>query len=200
MVNYYFRYDASMIATEVIKTEISTGEKFVDVHTVPLDAPLSLLDQFNCHYVCFHLMSTEVSTSISTSRNAINILMSSSKEKRLPQPIEGANQRADHQLYNKLLEVLGTLKVGWSPCVVESTGKRFVQKLANCLWYLDCHHDNFVGQGIHIPQLFAQFQGFNDFKAKKIKKKTLLSRWLMRADYSFVGCRCFLHPLHCRRI
>lgn len=157
-----------MATIEVQKVEISTDDKFENTHCVPLDAPLTLLNQFNSHYVCFHLLTAVVIPAVnSTARNVCEVLMQQSKEQHLPPTLTGTHIRADQQVYNKLLEVLGTLKVGWSPSIVNSTGKKFVHLLAACLWYLDCHHDNFLGQGIHIPQLFATFQGIMIINPRK---------------------------------
>ena len=62
--------------------------------------------------------------------------------------------------------------VGWSPCS-KQTGSNFVHKLTQALWYIDPHHSKFVGRGIHLPDRFSMYRGYNDFKKKKEKEPRL---------------------------
>ena len=48
-----------------------------------------------------------------------------------------------------------------------NTGVNFISKLAQTLWYLDPHHEKFVNRGIHLPDQFAVYKGYNDFKKKE---------------------------------
>ena len=66
----------------------------------------------------------------------------------------------------------GTMGVGWRPCS-KGTGTNFVSKLANTLWYLDPHHDKVSKRGIHLPERFLRYNGYNDFKRKKEKEPRL---------------------------
>ena len=67
---------------------------------------------------------------------------------------------------------LGTMGVGWRPCS-KDTGTNFVRQLANTLWYLDPHHDKLSKRGIHLPEHFLRYNGYNDFKRKKEKEPRL---------------------------
>ena len=155
------RYSEEMNNEKVESVAISKDDRFIDTHSVPLDAPLSILSQLNSQYICYHLAPSLVPSS--SSRSASEVLMQRSRETVLPAPTTNPNLRGDQQVRNVLLSLLSELKVGWSPCVVQSTGERFVRILSAALWYLDCHHESFRNQGIHIP---SKFQGYNDYKFK----------------------------------
>ena len=53
------------------------------------------------------------------------------------------------------------------------TGVNFIGKLAQTLWYLDPHHDKFANRGIHLPDRFSAYKGYNDYKKKKEKEPRL---------------------------
>jgi len=91
----------------------------------------------------------------------------------LPPPYETSGEqllRGDHAIYNKLLELLQKEKLGWSPDTVTSVGGNFVKGLSDCLWTLDPHHEQFASRACHIPSIFSEFKGFNDWVKKKHKK------------------------------
>ena len=90
----------------VEKVEICANEKFVDAHIVPIDAPVSLTEQFKCSYVCLSLERDEVPQSSGTQRNAAEVLRASSRQIVLPAPLtppEGKELRKDQQMYNDIL-------------------------------------------------------------------------------------------------
>jgi len=72
----------------VAQVEISTNEKFNDpVHTVPINAPLSLTDQFKCSFVRFSLESgPQQPMDPQAGRNAADLLMAASRRIVLPPP------------------------------------------------------------------------------------------------------------------
>ena len=51
----------------------------------------------------------------------------------------------------------------------------FVSMLSQVLWYLDPHHEKFASRGIHLPDRFSAYRGYNDFKKKKEKEPRLLA-------------------------
>ena len=83
--------------------------------------------------------------------------------------------RGDQLVRNKLLDLLEEMKVGWTPDVVDTIGERFLKQLTSTLWYLDSHHQKFSSRSIYLPKEFSGFQGFNDWKRKKIKQPVLTS-------------------------
>ena len=81
--------------------------------------------------------------------------------------LEGDKLRADQKLYNDLITLLGAMNIGWSPDTVDTAGKECVKVLSAALWYIDpCHHQ-FLDRSISLPSIFDQFQGYNNWKAKK---------------------------------
>ena len=57
------------------------------VHVVPIDAPVSFCEQFQCFHVCIIYVEEESPTSLcvpSGQKNALDILMASSREVVLP--------------------------------------------------------------------------------------------------------------------
>ena len=73
--------------------------------------------------------------------------------------------------------------VGWRPCS-KDTGAKFVNKLAHTLWCLDPHHDKFSKRGIHLPDRFSVYQGYNDFKKRKEKEPRLSCEDLQQLAYA----------------
>ena len=106
----------------------------------------------------------------STSRNAFMVLMASRLEKHLPSKHAGENIRGDQKLYNDLLELLAAMNIGWTGDMVSTVGERCVKALASSLWYID---PQFHERSIRIPEVFEKFQGYNNWKLKKLKKPQL---------------------------
>ena len=83
---------------QVLKIEISKTEKFIDPVIIPIDAPISLCEQFGCYHVCIDLVEppTDQVRVVSTlqPQNAFDVMMSAAKEVSLPPhivPPEGRN-------------------------------------------------------------------------------------------------------------
>ena len=124
--------------------------------------------------------------------------MENSRRSVLPAKLTNPVLRGDQQVRNKLLDILEEMSIGWSPCIVQSVGEKFVRVLSATLWYLDPHHGNFFGQGIRIPKMFSSFQNFNDYKAKKTKKPRLTKEGLNEHIQSLSAFLCqpwFARPL-----
>ena len=85
---------------------ISNNDKFIDPrHKVPIDAPVSVCDQFGCMYVCLYLTEKET-TRPAPARTISDVLMGYSLELVLPdpaKPLEGRALRADLRLRNDVL-------------------------------------------------------------------------------------------------
>ncbi len=77
------------------------------------------------------------------------------------------------QFFYLYIDVLCSMNVNWTLSTVYVTGTPFVRKLAKCLWCLDTHHVNFTTRGFKIPCRFSQFQGYNDYKRKRVKEPRL---------------------------
>ena len=62
-------------AEVVIQVVISKNEKLDTTHTVPLDAPVKLLETYGCLYVCYYLADNTVRETSQESPNALTMLM-----------------------------------------------------------------------------------------------------------------------------
>ena len=86
-----------------------------------------------------------------------------------------AELHGDQKVRNLVIDMLEEVKAGWAPDSVDTIGENFVRQLSNTLWYLDPHHEKFLSRSIHLPSELDKFQGFNDWRRKKIKQPTLSS-------------------------
>ena len=106
---------------------ISSNERFVEpTHTVPLDAPIKLLEMYGCYYICYKLVEDTTNVSVaSDSRNVATVLMQSARQLVQPSiitPTLSSDQlRGDHSLRNDIVRYLQEMNVGWSPTTVSTT-------------------------------------------------------------------------------
>ena len=77
------------------------------------------------------------------------------------------------RLRNDLLGMLAAMNVGWSPDLVTTVGERCAKVLTSALWYIDPCHKQFHDRSISLPPIIDRFEGYNNWKAKKIKKPQL---------------------------
>ena len=100
----------SEFSTEVvIQVIISKNERLDTSHTVPLDAPVKLLETYGCLYVCYYLADNTVREPAQGGRNALTVLMQSESRLTLPpvcqNPSSGTEQlRGDQALETMLLD------------------------------------------------------------------------------------------------
>ena len=133
-----------------------------------------LCHQFHCKFVCFTLEADESATTHrskinignnSNMPNAFVIMMSAAHKVTLPPSYQTSDEeqlRGDHAIYNKLMDLLKSMNLGWSPDNVKTTGEKFVKALSDCLWTLDPHHEQFSSRACVIPSIFAEFKGYNN--------------------------------------
>ncbi len=131
------------------KVLISSNERIVEpAHIVPLDAPIKLLDTYNCHYICYKLEEDAVNVTATSERNVATVLMQNARRLVQPSLITPASPSeklcGDLSLRNDVVRYLQDMDVGWSPSTVSTTGEKFVKTLAAALWYIDPHHKEFV--------------------------------------------------------
>ena len=75
----------NMTEVSIEKVQTAASEKFTDpVHIVPIDAPVSLCDQFKCMHVCISIEHSVRELISETRPNAFNVLMASSHDIVLP--------------------------------------------------------------------------------------------------------------------
>ena len=132
---------------------------------------MQICKQFNCPKLTYHLNSKMQEQ---PARNAFEVLMQSRNERRLPGKINGDKLRGDQRMYNDFIDLLGAMNIGWTPDLVGSVGEKCIEVAVSALWYIDPCRKQFVERSIYFPTVLDQFQGYNDWKAKK-QKKTQLS-------------------------
>ena len=171
--------DGSFSSEQVTRVITSKNDQFIDpVHEVPLDSPVKLCQQYGLN-VCYFLMPEHETVSTAQRRNAFEVIMQSSNERKCPKRVHSSGTksvlnycgtvliktctsaatyllvgdtelRGDHLVRNKLLDLLEEMKIGWTPDAVDSIGERFVKQLTNTLWYLDFYHQKFSSRSIHL--------------------------------------------------
>jgi hypothetical protein len=128
---------------------------------------LSLMSTFAYTHIKFVTQAEEElpidSTSILAAAahfNAFNRLMQSSAQ----QPSVPSFKTEDNQnnlLYNDIIRLLQQRKVKWNGNLHETAGKKFIERLAALIWYIDPHLDKFCARSLHLPVLF---QGLSLYK------------------------------------
>lgn len=192
--------DSPVVCTVLIAKDSTFAHS---CQTVQLHHEVAVCQLFDCKYVSFNLKLTQDSQhSVEvSSRSAADFLMRSAREKVLPAKLSSTKMKSTERLYNDLIDYLASLgpDVGWSRDCVETTGKRFVSILRDALWFMDGQHSKFLERGLVLPVHLSQFDGYNDWKAKKLKQPqlsqdkltyhintlsdTLLSPWILRQSF-----------------
>ncbi len=75
-------FDAKLEGETVFHIHISKQENFLDPHNVPVTAPVSLCEQFNCRHVCIYLKRDKGAEP--PTRTVASVLMEASCERVLP--------------------------------------------------------------------------------------------------------------------
>ena len=100
------KFGDELEAETIREVHISNNEIFVDpCHKVPIDAPVSVCNQFGCMYVCLYLMEWEAAR-CAPARTIRDVLMEHSQELVIPdpaKPLEGRTLPADQKLRNDVL-------------------------------------------------------------------------------------------------
>ena len=68
-------------------------------------------------------------------------------------------------MFNKVLDLLSSLNVGFQATTVKDTGRKLISTLTKVLWYLDPHHHKFAARGLSMPKALGGFTGFIDWKS-----------------------------------
>ena len=102
-------------------------------------------------------------------RNVFTVLMEEAGKLVCPDKIEIIRKNNKQKLYNYVIDLLQKNELGWSKDMVLSQGKPFVSQLVDVLWQLDGHHEKLAAQSCAIPEIFAQFQNYNDPESYKRK-------------------------------
>ena len=159
-----------------------------------LDASLAddvglLVNDFGCRYIRFQLPLTEVAEPLPkrVCRSVTDVLLGEARSRnKLPKPKRVPEKNSKEKLFNNVRSLLLSKDVGFSPLAAESEGFSVVNCLTNVLWAIDACHDTLrtatSKKGCtkipRLPEVWEKFQGYNDYKLKKVAKPRLHSSTL----------------------
>ncbi|RGB30704.1 hypothetical protein C1646_764965 [Rhizophagus diaphanus] len=94
--------------------------------------------------------------------NAFSILMNNSRKLLLFQHCTEYN--GHNQLFNEIIELFQSQKVGWMDGTYNTIGKLFLNRITDTLWYIDPHLSTLNARSYHLPILFTQLKTYRDGK------------------------------------
>ena len=92
------KYDPKLEGETISHVYISKQENFLDPHSVPVTAPVSLCEQFSCKHVCIYLKRGKEAEP-STTRTVASVLMEASREPDLIHALCELKHVEDSRLY-----------------------------------------------------------------------------------------------------
>ena len=100
--------------------------------SLSLDSAIHLFGPFLRYYTCDRLQQ------LPPMHNAFTVLMSSQRQLSLPGlPAPVTVRTKKDKLYNNFLELLNKEKASFPGIEVNSSGKNFVKRVVECLWYVE---------------------------------------------------------------
>ena len=168
-----------MIASVLVKTGINTPDE--DGIEVLVDMKCETATELGCKFVEFILNPNSASGDphesgpVKHTKDAFKMLMS--RTYSLPPKIESEKLISPQILYNDILDWAQSLDCGWSKDSMES-GIFVISTLQNALWYVDHCHDKFQTNSCALPEVFAKFQGYNQYMKHHHKAPTVTSQKL----------------------
>ncbi|CAB4041566.1 Hypothetical predicted protein, partial [Paramuricea clavata] len=98
--------------------------------------------------------------------NAFHILTAAARTLTcVPSNVVVHNQK--DKLKNDIISWLKKNGVGWSLQYVETLGNKFLNTLADVMWYIDGNHVTLSSCSCAVPDSFAHFQGYNTPEKRK---------------------------------
>ena len=74
------------------------------------------------------------------------------------------------RMYNEVIQVLKSSKVGFTPMQIYTTGKQVVTTLTSVFWFLDGRYSRFESRGVVFPDIFKEnLSGFRNYKEQHKK-------------------------------
>lgn len=73
-------------------------------------------------------------------------------------------------MFNAFLDLLKEKGIGFTKIQIPTVGQTVVKSIVNALWYIDPHLGKFRSRRVEIPECFARFKNYNDWKQKKKKR------------------------------
>lgn len=142
-----------------------------------------VVGDFGCRYIRFTAPIHEPSPEQSSSKHArtvADVLMGEAQARdKLPKPKHVTNKKAE--LFNAVRGLLVTRKIGFHSSTADSEGFYVINGLTNVLWSIDANQDSLLQATAKrgdtkvpkLPDVWLDFKGYNDYKAKKNAKPRL---------------------------
>ena len=151
-------------------------------HDVAIDDDIGLHLEFGRRFVFFYLRSEAAVASVSAPRRSMTeVLMGAASQSRLPaKPRTGVNGSctALDKLQGDIIDMLHSQKLRFPADLCDSDGTYIVRSLARALWSIDGNHATLQSAVKHngvppLSRVFEDFDGYNNWRAKKLKKPQL---------------------------
>lgn len=113
--------------------------------------------------------------------NAFSVLMKTSKNYCMPKKPDASDSKkmmGPQKLYGDLIDWGTNMGFGWTPDIVEQSGKQVMKSLTNALWYVDHCHEKLKENGCPIPKTFDKFQNYNKYKSLRHRAPVVKSERL----------------------
>ncbi len=132
--------------------------------------------EFACNSIQFELRNDETpEPDRNQPPSAFESMMNREKEKVLPKNSDPATTEPV-RIFNDVLKLLSENKVGWSPSLVDTVGKSFVQLLANTLWHITTHFAFFKERGASLDGTWDRFADRNNWRDQSNPKPQLCAK------------------------
>ena len=108
------------------------------------------------------------------SRSAVDVLMSAQRnlcEPRMPKKITRESPTKKDKLFNDVVDFMEGEGMSWRGGEADSSGRKFVSVLVDCLWYIDGRIHVFEKQGCKLPDFVSSFKGYNKPELSKHRKR-----------------------------
>ena len=144
---------------------------------VEFNSPLTLCVKFNMPMV--DVFTSQTNPKPSLQNCAFTKMMQASSQRKVPKKCANPGTNYEHT-YNEVIDHLEKANVTWSASAVNETGELFVKTLRAALWYITCHHSQFVERAAHLPAFVTEkFGNRDDYEAKhkarpKLENKRLI--------------------------
>ncbi len=146
---------------------------------VPLEFNVPQCCELNGKWVLYILSISDdgASSSISTPRSAVQLLMASSRKLHLPKEMGSNAVRGDIRLYNDIIHFMSNNSLGFHAGVEQTSGKQIVSALQKVLFYIEPHLTTLNGRKANfIPTYFQPL--LNTVYNNPIAHNHLMQNWV----------------------
>lgn len=173
----------NLSSDSIVNIKLRSAATSCPIHVSSVDMNvIDLIHELNCKFVEFNTRSNDytpaitntitnpslaastTSSSVCTTPsrpNAFSLLMENTYH--VPTKPDSGRLTGMHLLKCDVIDLVSSMGCGWTKASIQS-GEATINKLVAALWYVDHAHQTFKGQGCRIPNVFAKFNGYNNYK------------------------------------